>query len=62
MGNNDVSCVCSNKPKKRKILLSEYNYEVMQNMIKQYGPKKGKQVYYATANKEDRNPENFKEN
>lgn len=25
--------------------------EVMSNMTKEYGPKKGKQVFYATANK-----------
>lgn len=25
--------------------------EVMSNMKKEYGPKKGKQVFYATANK-----------
>lgn len=46
--------------RKTKIILSEYNYEVMQQMIKQYGEKKGKEVYYATANKEGRNPEDFK--
>jgi hypothetical protein len=32
----------------------------MQNFIDQYGEEKGKQIYYATANKEDRNPETFK--
>ena len=25
--------------------------QVMQKMLQQYGPKKGKQVFYATANK-----------
>lgn len=47
------------KKKVTKVILSEYNYDVMQSMIKQYGPKKGKEVYYATANKEGRNPETF---
>ena len=28
-----------------------YGSEVMENMTKQYGSKKGKQVFYATANK-----------
>lgn len=48
--------------KKKRVILSEYNYEVMQSMIKKYGKEKGKQVYYATANKEGRNPETFKQN
>lgn len=29
---------------------------VMNNMVKEYGPKKGKQVFYATANKKDATP------
>lgn len=39
--------------------VDEVNQEVMDSMIKQYGPEKGKQIYYATANKQDRNPEDF---
>ena len=30
--------------------------KVMANMKKQYGGKKGKQVFYATANKQKQNP------
>lgn len=30
--------------------------EVMSNMKKEYGPKKGKRVFYATANKRKQNP------
>jgi len=30
--------------------------EVMGNMMKQYGSKKGKSVFYATANKRGENP------
>ena len=32
--------------------------KVMSNMTKQYGAKKGKSVFYATANKQKQNPEN----
>ncbi len=39
--------------------LNEYNKEVMASMKKQYGEKRGEAVYYATANKEGRNPETF---
>lgn len=39
--------------------VSEYDKKAMQNFIDQYGEEKGKQIYYATANKEDRNPETF---
>jgi len=31
--------------------------EVLANMIKQYGAKKGKSVFYATANKQGQAPE-----
>ena len=31
--------------------------KVMSSMRKQYGEKKGKQVFYATANKKKQNPE-----
>lgn len=34
--------------------------EIIQKFQKQYGKKRGKEVYYATANKEGRNPETFK--
>lgn len=33
----------------------------MASMIEKYGEKKGKEIYYATANKQNRNPETFKE-
>lgn len=40
--------------------LGEVNQEVMNDMIKQYGSKEAaEKVYYATANKQGRNPENF---
>lgn len=42
--------------------MSEYDEKAMQNFIDQYGEEKGKQVYYATANKQDRNPETFEKN
>lgn len=45
--------------KKKKVIISEYNLHVMQSMIKQYGKEKAKDVYYATANKNDLNPETF---
>ena len=34
--------------------------KVMAEMIGEYGPKKGKQVYYATANKQGRDERTFK--
>lgn len=40
-------------------VMSEFNKDVMSSMSKEYGADKAKQVYYATANKQDRNPENF---
>jgi len=33
-----------------------HGLEVMENMMKQYGEKKGKQVFYATANKKKETP------
>lgn len=36
------------------------NQAVMNKFQDQYGEKKGKEIYYATANKQDRNPETFK--
>jgi len=42
--------------------LDEYNKEVMKRMKDQYGDKKGIGVYYATANAQDRDPENFEKN
>jgi len=40
--------------------IGEVNQEVMDSMIKQYGSKEAaEKVYYATANKQDRDPENF---
>lgn len=40
--------------------VSEVNQEVLDKFTDQYGKENGKQVYYATANKQDRNPETFK--
>jgi len=40
--------------------VDEVNQEVLDKFINQYGEEKGKQVYYATANKQDRSPETFK--
>lgn len=34
--------------------------EIIKQFEKQYGTKKGKKVFYATANKQKRNPETFK--
>jgi hypothetical protein len=34
--------------------------EIIKKFQDQYGKEKGKQIYYATANKQDRNPETFK--
>lgn len=42
--------------------MNEYDKEAMTNFVAQYGPEKGKQVYYATANKQDRDPETFEKN
>jgi hypothetical protein len=39
--------------------MSEFDDKAMQNFIDQYGEERGKQIYYATANKQDRNPETF---
>lgn len=33
-----------------------HGLEVMKNMLAQYGKKKGKQVFYATANKKGQKP------
>lgn len=33
-----------------------HGVEVMSNMLKQYGAKKGKSVFYATANKQGATP------
>ncbi len=40
--------------------LYEYNKDVMKSMEEKYGKKKAKAIYYATANKEGRDPETFK--
>lgn len=34
---------------------------IIKNFQKEYGAKKGKRIYYATANKQGRNPETFKQ-
>jgi hypothetical protein len=43
-------------------MVKEYDKPAMSSFKKQYGNKKGKSVYYATANKQKRNPETFKMN
>jgi len=42
--------------------MNEYDKEAMANFVNQYGPEKGKEIYYATANKQDRSPETFEKN
>jgi hypothetical protein len=39
--------------------MDEINKDVLQRFTDQYGKKRGKEVYYATANKQDRSPETF---
>lgn len=39
--------------------MNEINKDVLQRFIDQYGKKRGKEIYYATANKQDRSPETF---
>lgn len=41
-------------------MVKEYDKPAMDSFQKQYGKKKGKSVYYATANKQKRSPETFK--
>jgi hypothetical protein len=41
-------------------MVKEYDKPAMKSFQKQYGKKKGKSVYYATANKQKRSPETFK--
>ena len=43
-------------------MVDEFDEKAMQNFIDQYGEERGKQIYYATANKEDRDPETFEKN
>jgi hypothetical protein len=41
---------------------TDENIEVLNKFKDQYGDKKGEEVYYATANKQDRDPETFEKN
>jgi hypothetical protein len=41
---------------------ADENTEVLNKFKDQYGDKKGEEVYYATANKQDRDPETFEKN
>jgi hypothetical protein len=41
---------------------TDENTEVLNKFKDQYGKKKGEEVYYATANKQDRDPETFEKN
>ncbi len=52
----------SNNWDKPKMELSEYDKSVMNRFVGQYGKKRGKQIYYATANKQKRSPETFEKN
>lgn len=40
-------------------VLGEVNQDVMSKFKDQYGKEQGEKVYHATANKQNRNPENF---
>jgi hypothetical protein len=42
--------------------MNEFDKSAMDSFQKQYGGEKGKSIYYATANKQDRNPETFEKN
>jgi hypothetical protein len=42
--------------------MNEFDKPAMDSMKKQYGDEEGEKVYYATANKQDRNPETFEKN
>jgi hypothetical protein len=42
--------------------MEEYDKKTMDKFKDEYGDKKGKGVYYATANKQDRDPETFEKN
>ena len=42
--------------------MAEYDKPAMASFKKQYGDEKGKSIYYATANKQDRDPETFEKN
>lgn len=53
LGDEDVVKFVDEQP------VDEVNKEVMQKFIDQYGEERGKQIYYATANKQDRDPETF---
>jgi superfamily I DNA and RNA helicase len=54
LGDDDVVKVVD-----EEVAVAEVNDEVMQKFIDQYGEEKGKQIYYATANKQDRDPDTF---
>lgn len=47
---------------RKKDGVEEYDKSTMMSFTDQYGKEKGKSVYYATANKQDRNPETFEKN
>lgn len=53
LGDEDVVSFVDEQP------VDEVNQDVLNNFIDQYGEKKGKQIYYATANKQERDPETF---
>jgi hypothetical protein len=43
-------------------MIAEYDKPAMRSFKKQYGDEEGKSIYYATANKQDRDPETFEKN
>jgi hypothetical protein len=55
LGNDDVVKIVDEQPEG----VDEANQDVMDKFIKKYGKEQGEKIYYATANKQDRNPENF---
>lgn len=55
----DVKNIAARLATESTEMIDEVNQEVLDKFIQQYGSEKGKQIYYATANKQDRNPETF---
>lgn len=58
-GFSGVGNLAGNEEMYKEEMVDEFDEPAMQNFIDQYGEEKGKQIYYATANKQDRNPETF---
>lgn len=58
-GFSGVGNLDGNEEMYKEEMVDEFDEPAMQNFIDQYGEEKGKQIYYATANKQDRDPETF---